>query len=226
VLRLWLGEQPREKAAIASPVGSRPQMAGQPGNTGVSPGLAIAAAPPASIPGQTETLVLLQTQLDDLSPQAIGYVMEQLLALGALDVFTQAIGMKKNRPGVLLTVVCRDDRSSQACERLMFQETSTLGIRRWRQERRSLARTWHPASTPYGTVRVKVAWDDTGEIPGVEGVGSGPDPAIAPPPLPLNVQPEYEDCAALARQHQIPWQVIHRLAIVAWYTQAPGSPCP
>jgi uncharacterized protein (DUF111 family) len=72
---------------------------------------------------------VLETQIDDLSPQAIGYVFEALFNAGAVDVFTQSIGMKKSRPGVLLTVICHP-QDIGACEAVLFRETTTLGVRR------------------------------------------------------------------------------------------------
>jgi pyridinium-3,5-bisthiocarboxylic acid mononucleotide nickel chelatase len=145
------------------------------------------------------TVMVLETQLDDLNPQAIGYLFDRLFELGALDVFTQAIGMKKSRPGVLLTVICPVPQT-ESCERAIFTETTTLGIRRRLQERTVLDRRFDAVTTPYGSVQVKVA-KLAGEL--------------------INVQPEYEDCAQLAQQHQIPWREIHRLALNAWYAQNP-----
>lgn len=133
-----------------------------------------------------EVIAVLETQIDDLSPQAIAYTMEELLNAGALDVFTQPIGMKKSRPGILITVICQRDRLV-ACQETLFRETSTLGIRIRLQERVILPRTIHEVATIYGNARVKVAQrgDRT-----------------------YTVQPEYEDCVKLARQHQVPlWQV-------------------
>ncbi|MBD2578076.1 nickel pincer cofactor biosynthesis protein LarC [Oscillatoria sp. FACHB-1406] len=149
-------------------------------------------------PQEIETIAVLETQLDDLSPQAIAYTMEALLEAGALDVFTQAIGMKKSRSGFLLTAICHPELS-QTCQKIVFQETTTLGIRHRLQKRQILPREIHPVETPYGTVRVKIARKNC-----------APDSSI------LNVHPEYEDCARLARATQQPWQEIHRLARQAW----------
>ena len=76
-----------------------------------------------------ETISVLETQIDDLTPQAISYVFEALFAAGALDVFTQSIGMKKSRPGILLSVICHPD-NLLSCEAVLFRQTTTLGIRR------------------------------------------------------------------------------------------------
>lgn len=129
---------------------------------------------------QIETIAILETQVDDMTAQAIAYTMEELLKNGALDVYTQAIGMKKSRNGILMTVICACDRQS-ICEEILFRETSTLGIRyRW-QERKILYREIHEVETEYGKARVKIAWRD--------GF--------------CTVQPEYEDCAKLARSHSV-----------------------
>ncbi len=152
-----------------------------------------------------ETISVLETQIDDLSPQAIGYVFEALFAAGALDVFTQSIGMKKSRPGILLSAICHPD-NLLSCEAVLFRQTTTLGIRRSTQWRSILQREIQQVETQYGVVSVKVAW--TGQIK---------QKVIA------NVQPEYEDCAELAREHNIPWREIHRLALHNWYIQHNNS---
>jgi pyridinium-3,5-bisthiocarboxylic acid mononucleotide nickel chelatase len=141
-----------------------------------------------------ETVVLLETQLDDLSPQVIGYLYDELFNVGALDVFTQAIAMKKSRPGVLLSVLCAPD-CVEACERLMFQETTTLGIRHTLQQRTVLPRQLETVSTPYGSIRIKIARFGDRIV---------------------NIQPEYEDCAQIARQHRKPLQEIQQLALHSW----------
>jgi uncharacterized protein (TIGR00299 family) protein len=148
----------------------------------------------------TQAIAVLETQIDDLNPQAIAYVLEVLLEAGALDVFTQAIGMKKSRPGVLLTVICQPEDVAR-CEGILFRETTTLGIRRSLQERQILPRELQSVETAYGPVRVKVAW--------AEGRDRSP----------TNVQPEYEDCAQLARSHNHPWREIQRAALESWYRQ-------
>ncbi|URR34438.1 nickel pincer cofactor biosynthesis protein LarC [Thermosynechococcus sp. HN-54] len=137
------------------------------------------------------TIVELQTQLDDMTPQALSYALEQLYAAGAIEVFCQPITMKKSRLGVLLTVLCPLSAEA-ACVQTLFRETTTLGLRRQVQERYILERQIKTIATTFGEVRVKVA----------EHQGQR-----------LNVQPEYEDCAALARQHQQPWQVVYQEAL-------------
>ncbi|MFB2770996.1 nickel pincer cofactor biosynthesis protein LarC [Pelatocladus sp. BLCC-F211] len=175
ILRLWLGE------ATDIAISDRSSVA----NT--SPTL--------------ETISVLETQIDDLNPQAIGYLFEALFAAGAVDVFTQSIGMKKSRPGILLTVICLPE-NLLSCETVLFRETTTLGIRRYEQQRAILQREFQQVETEYGVVRVKVAW-----------IGNANNRIIN------NVQPEYEDCAELARKHNIPWREIQRLALQNWHLQ-------
>ncbi len=146
----------------------------------------------------SDSIAVLETQIDDLNPQAIGYIFEALFAVGAVDVFTQAIGMKKSRPGVLLTVICPLEKESE-CEAVLFRETTTLGIRHTSQRRSILDRAFHPVETEYGTVQIKVARQTDGAV--------------------INVQPEYEDCAHLARQHHVAWREIHRVALQTWHLQ-------
>jgi len=129
----------------------------------------------------TETIVILETQIDDMTAQAIAYTMEQLFQNGALDVYTQAISMKKSRNGTLITVICPCDRQT-ICEQILFHETTTLGIRYRLQERKILHRQIHEVTTEYGKARVKMAWRD--------GF--------------CTVQPEYEDCARLAQSRNLP----------------------
>lgn len=116
-----------------------------------------------------------------MTAQAIAYVMEMLLQNGALDVFTQGITMKKSRSGILLTVICPCDRQS-ICEQIIFRETSTLGIRHRQESRHILQRRIAEVETEYGRARVKIALRD--------GFWTA--------------QPEYEDCAKLARSQNIP----------------------
>lgn len=145
-----------------------------------------------------ETIMVLETQIDDLNPQAIGYTFDALFAVGAVDVFTQAISMKKSRPGVLLTVLCHPEKVA-ACETVLFRETSTLGIRRSSQQRTILKREIRTIETQYGPVQVKVAWREDAII---------------------NVQPEYEDCARIAQAQNIPWREVQRIALHAWYSES------
>lgn len=145
-----------------------------------------------------ETVTVLETQIDDLNPQIIAYTCEKLLQVAALDVFTQAITMKKSRLGTLLTIICFPDKA-EICKEVIFQETSTLGIRERNQLRSILHRAIKSVETEYGVVRVKIAsW------------GEGENKKI------INIKPEYEDCAALARKHNITWQQIQQTTLDAF----------
>ncbi len=147
------------------------------------------------ITNSQEIVCVLETQIDDLSPQAIGYVFDALFLAGALDVFTTPIVMKKSRLGVLLTVICHPE-FQDACEAVMFRETTTLGIRRSTQQRTILHREIQTVQTEYGEVQIKVA--KSGQTI-------------------VNVQPEYEDCAEIARLNNVSWREVHRLALQIWY---------
>lgn len=198
ILRLWIGESLQPDTDHSTPV-SHPHS-----HSTQRSGTVTTQLSASSQSKEQEAIALLETQIDDLNPQAIGYVFEVLFAAGALDVFTQAIGMKKSRPGILLSVVCHPEQVA-ACEAVLFRETSTLGIRQSLQQRTILQREIQSVVTEYGPIRVKVAW-------------SGSDRPTSHT-QPGNVQPEYEDCARIARQHQIPWREVHQLALRSWYQQ-------
>ena len=153
---------------------------------------------PFPMSNSQETICVLETQIDDLSPQAIGYVFDALFVAGALDVFTAPIVMKKSRLGVLLTAICHPE-FQDACEAVIFRETTTLGIRRSTQQRTILYREIEVVKTEYGEVQIKVA--KSGQTI-------------------VNVQPEYEDCAEIARLKNISWREIHRLALQSWYDRS------
>ena len=99
----------------------------------------------------------LETNLDDCSPEALGFVMDLLFQAGALDVYFTPVYMKKNRPGILLSVLCRDTiKDREAMERIIFRHTTGIGIRRQRMERTRLPREKVSVSTPVGVADVKV----------------------------------------------------------------------
>ena len=140
------------------------------------------------------SVIHLETQLDDLSPQTIAYTTQKLLDSGALDVFTTAIGMKKSRLGVLLGVICDADHA-EVCEKILFEETTTLGIRRTVQQRKALARSFETVQVMGQSVKLKIARDGD-RI--------------------LNVHPEYEDCAEVARLVGRSLQEVQRQALLGW----------
>ena len=145
----------------------------------------------------TQTVTLLETALDDLSPQVIAHVAEQALKLGALDVMLTPVLMKKGRPGTLLTLLCDDDHQP-ALARLLLTETSTLGIRISRQQRICLDRRHTSVSTPYGEIRMK-----TGLLHNEE----------------LNAAPEFEDCRVAASSHGVPVKLVQQAAIAAYVSR-------
>jgi uncharacterized protein (DUF111 family) len=129
-----------------------------------------------------ETITVLEANLDDLNPQVFGYVMERLFEEGALDAFALSVQMKKNRPGTLLTILCKPEDASKLTQ-IIFTETSTLGVRRRDEIRQILARRWENVGTPWGDVRIKIA-SMNGTV--------------------TNYAPEYEDCRRIAAQHHVP----------------------
>ncbi len=108
---------------------------------------------------QSELLWVMETNLDDISGELVGHTIGRLWEAGALDVYTTAIGMKKNRPGVMLSVLCQADRAAEL-EAILFSESTTLGVRRYRVERRKLRREPHQVDTPWGPVEGVRAWLD------------------------------------------------------------------
>ncbi len=126
---------------------------------------------------EADTVVVLETNLDDCPAEVVGYCFERLLAAGALDVFAVPVQMKKNRPGVLLSVIAEPERVAEV-EAILFRETGTFGVRRTSAQRSKLAREAVTVDTPWGPVRAK-----RGRRAGFE-----------------IVTPEYEDCARVARE--------------------------
>ena len=131
---------------------------------------------------RAEEACMLETNLDDLSGEVIGYCIARLWDAGALDVYTTPIQMKKNRPAVKLSVLCRPGDAA-AMEDILFAETTTLGVRRWTVGRRVLRRQAHRVSTPWGLVEGKVARLPDGS---------------------LRFAPEFETCRRAATEHNVP----------------------
>lgn len=128
----------------------------------------------------TDTIAELSCNLDDMTAEAIAYTMEQLLAAGARDVFTVPIGMKKSRAATMLTVLCAPEQTEEMV-RMLFQLTTTLGVRENLQRRYILDRSMETVQTPYGPVRFKT----------VQGYGAERE------------KPEYEDLARIASERGI-----------------------
>jgi uncharacterized protein (TIGR00299 family) protein len=137
-----------------------------------------------NVAGFDEEIAVIEANLDDMNPQIYGYFLEKALAAGALDVYTTPVQMKKNRPGTLLTVLCKPQETN-ALMSLIFAETTTFGARSYRAQRRVLPREWVNVATDYGVVRVKVSRVN-GRI--------------------LHVAPEFDDCRKLAVEKNVPLQ--------------------
>ncbi len=143
---------------------------------------------------QIESIVQLSANLDDATPEEIGYAQETLLRAGALDVVLFPIQMKKNRPAVMLQVLCQPEKAT-ALRDLMLQETPTLGVRVETISRHALPRHSETVTTPWGTVRVKIA--------------HLPDGTLRP-------APEYEDCRRLAQEHHVSLREVSQAALEAY----------
>jgi uncharacterized protein (TIGR00299 family) protein len=146
---------------------------------------------------KVDTVWVLETNLDDVPAEVIGYCYDRLLAAGAVDVYTTPIFMKKNRPAVLLTALVPEAALANV-EHVLFRETGTLGIRRYQAARRKLHRRIHTVDTAFGPIQGKLGWR-TGE-PGV-------------------FSPEYEACARIARQHNVPLREVYASAQQAYSAQ-------
>ncbi len=152
------------------------------------------ALPALAAKTKSETVSVLEANLDDLNPQVFGYVMDRLLEEGALDVFGMPVQMKKNRPGTLLTVLCKPEDAEKLAQ-LIFSETTTLGVRRREESRQTLARRWESVSTEWGEVRIKIA-SMNGTV--------------------TNYAPEYEDCRRIAAEHHVPLKTVMQEAARAY----------
>ena len=127
-------------------------------------------------------VTVIETNLDDMSPQIYGYFAEKALAAGALDVFSTPVQMKKNRPGMLVTLLAESANVSRLID-LVFRETTTIGVRTYEARRKTLDREFVPVETPFGSVRMKISRMN-GSV--------------------LNATPEYEDCQRIATERGIP----------------------
>ena len=150
--------------------------------------------------GDADEITVLETNLDDASPEVVGHCLEQLITEGALDAYAVPIHMKKSRVGVVLTVLC-DPADAGKLEHLLFAETTTFGIRRQRVSRVKLRRRFESVDTPYGPIRMKV------------GTRAGVAKAA----------PEFEDCRAAAQAQGVAVQEVMLAAQLAWARQVDAS---
>jgi uncharacterized protein (TIGR00299 family) protein len=145
---------------------------------------------------------VIEAEIDDMTPQLFGVVMDALLAAGALDVFYTSVQMKKNRPGTLLTVIAPPERRVSLTG-LIFRETTTIGVRYRESEREVLDRETVVVATAVGPIRVKVA-RQRGEV--------------------LNVSPEFDDCVRAAKAAGRPVKEVQALAVRAFHDRLQGAP--
>jgi hypothetical protein len=143
---------------------------------------------------ECDAIAVLETNLDDVSPEILGRFMETALAAGALDVSYAPLQMKKNRPGFLLAVLCAAAQADQFSE-LILRETSAFGVRRCMAERRKLRREFQMVRTPFGEVSMKIGKLD-GKV--------------------LQAAPEFESCRKLAEKEKLPLKQIYEAAMAAW----------
>jgi pyridinium-3,5-bisthiocarboxylic acid mononucleotide nickel chelatase len=139
-------------------------------------------------PPETDTVHVLETNLDDVAPEIIGYCTERLFAAGALDVFVVPGQMKKGRPGFMISVICDANKATEL-ESVLFRETGTFGIRRHTATRSKLSREAVTVQTPWGPVQAKRGWRDGVEL----------------------LTPEYEDCARIARDNNVPLREVYQV---------------
>lgn len=138
---------------------------------------------------------VVETNLDDVSGEIVGYAVTKLLEKGALDVYTTAIQMKKNRPGITLTVLCQAT-DVEKMEKILFRETGTLGIRRWPVSRHKMERKPHAVATPWGEIEGKLGWI------------AGQEPSFSP---------EFEACKRVAETAGVPLKDVYETAQRAYY---------
>lgn len=141
-----------------------------------------------------ETLLMVETNIDDMSAQLFGYVMERAFQLGALDCYLTPTQMKKNRPGTLISILCRPDQREKFFE-LLFTETTTIGARSYEVSRRALRRETVRVETQFGPIDVRVAHANNGAV---------------------NIMPEFEQCRAAAEKSGVPLHEVQEAARAAY----------
>jgi hypothetical protein len=161
-----------------------------------------AADAPQATGTESERVLVLETELDDASPQLLGPLIDRLLARGALDAFFTPVQMKKGRPGVLVTVIAPPS-AQEALEELLFRETTTLGVRRQEWLRTALERETATVETAYGPIRVKI-----GRRRGVV----------------YNAWPEFDDCQRAAGEKGVAVKEVLAAALAAWRAGTTGKP--
>lgn len=146
--------------------------------------------------GREETVIVIETAIDDMNPEFYSYIIEKLFQNGALDAYAVPVYMKKGRPANLLTVICKEEKVERVME-IVFTETTTLGVRMREDKRRVLARSFFDVETQWGKVRIKVGYrsEKDGE--------------------PLQIAPEYEECRRIAEEKGVPIKEVYAAARMA-----------
>jgi uncharacterized protein (DUF111 family) len=145
--------------------------------------------------GEGERMLVIETNVDDCSPQLLGGILEELTSLGALDAYVLPATMKKSRPGHLLGAIVPESRKDAIVDALLLQST-TIGVRVQRTERIVLERSFDEVDTPHGTIRIKLAMRN-GEV--------------------VNAQPEFEDCRQIAQKRGIPVKRVWAEALASYH---------
>jgi uncharacterized protein (DUF111 family) len=197
VLRAVLGEV-REAVRVVKGADTGESFNAQPTTAQVQmitaePDDSVLRAPASALDWETDTIAVLETNLDDINAELLGAFVEKALATGALDVFYTPIQMKKSRPGVLLTILCPEAEADKFCE-LILRETTAFGVRRALAERRKLQREFVKVTTAFGEVSVKI-----GRLGGQL----------------VQVAPEFESCRAAAEQTGAPLKAVYEAAVRA-----------
>jgi hypothetical protein len=186
------GPQPRMKASAIGYGAGTAELKEQPNVLRILIGDALEAEQGI---GESETVTVLETNVDDMNPQLYGYLVDRALATGALEIFSTPVQMKKNRPGQLITILCDPSVADSLCE-ILFRETTTIGIRSYETRRRTLPRETVTVQTRFnGDVRMKISRLD-GEV--------------------VNAQPEFEDCRKLAEAAGVPLRTVIADALHAY----------
>ncbi len=158
--------------------------------TGTTPNLLRLIAGESALTLKTDSVVVLETNIDDMNPEWSGFLMEQLFEAGALDVMLIPVYMKKNRPGIIVQTICTDEKRSELTQ-LMFAESTTAGIRTYRMQRSLLARSVRQIKTKFGMITVKM-------FEGVRG---------------RSITPEYEECRKVAKKKNVPIREVYEEVI-------------
>lgn len=149
-----------------------------------------------------ERVGVIETTIDDATPELLSYVADRLLAAGASDVYRTPVQMKKGRSGMQMTILCSPAKA-EALQRMVFTETTTLGLRYREEQKIVLARSFVSVDTEWGTVKIKVGMLESGET--------------------VNSAPEFEDCRAIAEEHSIPLKQVMQAAMMAYMSKEARS---